>query len=66
MHPGRHTLTSALLKGEAERAVAPVAAVVSQSFGGKGVSGSHGLAIETNEVIDAQTVDIGIVSSALT
>ena len=66
VHPDCHGLPHALLEGEAEGAVAPVAAVVSQLFGGEGTLGSDSLTIETDEMINAQVVDIGIVCRFLT
>ena len=66
MHPGCYALAHALLEGEAEGAVAAVAALVGQLLGGEGMLGSDGLAVETDEMTDAQRVDIGIVSGALT
>ena len=56
----------ALLEGEAERAVAAVAALGGQLLGGDVATGGHGLAVKTDKVEDAQVVDIGIVGGALT
>ena len=65
MHPGGHILTHALLEGEREGTVATIATVVSQLLSGKRPLASDSLAIESDEMIDAQIVDIGIVSRAL-
>ena len=65
-HPGRYSLAHAMLKGEAEGAVTPVAALVGQLLGNDGLPGCDSLVIESYEVIDAEIVDISIVSSTLT
>ena len=64
-HPSSDTLTHALLEGEAEGAVASVAAFAGQLLGCDGLMGSNSLSIETHEVVDAQVVDVGIVGSAM-
>ena len=65
-HPGSYGLAGALLEGEAESAVTPVAAVAGQLLGSDGLLGSGSLAIQTHEMVDAEVVDISIVSRALT
>ena len=55
-----------MLESETESAVTLVATVVSKFLGGKGMPGSYSLMIETDEMIDAQIVDISIVTNALT
>ena len=65
-HPGCNRLTHALLEGKAEGAVAPIAAVAGELLGNDGLLGCDSLAIEVDEVVDAEVVDISIVSDALT
>ena len=65
-HPGCYALTRTLLERETESAVTPVAALVSQLLGGNRSLGGDCLMIKSHEVIDAEVVDIGIVSDALT
>ena len=65
-HPSRNGHSHALLEGEAEGAVAAVAAVVGQLLGGDGLPCGDCLAIETHKVVDAEVVDIGIVGHAMT
>ena len=65
-HPSRHGLSHALLEGETESAVTLVAAVMSQLLCGEGAIGSDSLTIKTDEMFDAQIVDINIVTHTLT
>ena len=65
MHPGCYGLPHALFEGETESTVTPVSTVIGQLLGGEGASRSNSLAIEIDEMIDAQVVNIGIVSDAL-
>ena len=65
-HPGGHTLACALLKGQTEGAVAAEAAFAGQLLGDDGLSSSGDLLIAADEMVDAQIVDIDIVSDALT
>ena len=65
MHPNGHTLSSALLKSQAEGAVAAEAAVACQLLHDDGLSVRDCLTIEFHEVVDAQVVDIGIVGDSL-
>ena len=64
-HPCCHRLSHALLEGEAEGAVASVTAVAGQLLGCEGALGGDGIAVEMDEVIDAQIVDVGIVGGVL-
>ena len=65
-HPGRDRLAHHMLEEISEGAVASVAAFVSQLFGCDGAPVSDSLAIKTDEMIDAQLVNVGIVSDAPT
>jgi len=65
-HPDCDGLAHALFEGEAEGAVASIAAFVSQLLSSERAQVSYSLAIEANEMIDAQIVDVGIISSTLT
>ena len=65
-HPGRYALACALLEGEAEGAVAAVAAFFGQLLGKDGLSGSDELLVAADEVVDSQVVDISVVRDALT
>ena len=64
-HPGSDGLAYALLEGQAERAVAAVAAFAGQLLGSDGLSGCSKLLVAADEVVDTQVVDIGIVRDAL-
>ena len=65
-HPGRDRLTHYMLEDVPESAVASVAAFVSQLLCCDGTLVSDCLAIKTDEMIDAQFVNVGIVSDAPT
>ena len=65
-HPGGYRLAYALLEGKAEGAVAAVTAFVGQLLGDDGLSGSGKRLVAADEMVDAQIIDIGIVSDALT
>ena len=65
-HPRRYALSSALHERAAEGAVAAEATLLCQLLGANGLFGSNGFLIATDEVVDAQIVDIGIVGDALT
>ena len=65
-HPCCHILAHALLESEAEGAVAMVAAFAGQLLDGECLPGGRDLLISADEVVNAQIVDIGIVSDALT
>ena len=64
-HPSRYTLSRALLERKTEGAVTPVAAVAGQLLGSDGLPGRGGLAIETHKMVDAEVVNISIVSHTL-
>ena len=64
-HPCRHTLAHTLLKGQAEGAIAAITTLVSQLLGRDRPLISDSLAIETDEMADAQVVDVGIVIRSL-
>ena len=64
-HPSCHRLPHALLEGQTEGAVTAVATFTSKLLGGKVATGSGGLVIEADEVLNAQIVDISIVSHVL-
>ena len=59
-------MACALLEGKAEGAVAAVATIAGQLLGEDGLPSSEELLVATDEVVDAQIVDIGIVGNALT
>ena len=66
LHPGLYALAHALGEGTAEGAVAAEAALLGQLLGANVLlTGCDGLLVKTDEVIDAQTVDIGVVSVTL-
>ena len=64
-HPSLYSLSHALLEGEAEGAVAAVAAVAGELLGADDSPGVGSLLAECDEMIDAQRVDIVIVSRAM-
>ena len=64
-HPGCDRLAHALLERKAEGAIAAITAVDGQLLGRERTLGSDCLAIEADEMIDAQTIDIGIVGGVL-
>ena len=66
MHPGGDGLARALLEGQAESAVAAVTAFVGQLLDGEGQLGTGYLLVTADEIVDAQIINIGIVSDALT
>ena len=65
LYPRRHVLSHALLEGIAESGVVAVAAVLGQFPDGAPLLSSDGLAVEADEMVDAQTVDVGIVGGSL-
>ena len=65
LYPRRHILPHARLEGIAESCVVAEAAILSQAPDGDVLLGSDGPTVEADEMVDAQTVDIGIVSSPL-
>ena len=54
-------MSRALFEGEIEGAVTPVAAVVSQFLDSEGAVGSYCFAVEANEMIDAEIIDICVI-----
>ena len=64
VHPRSHVLPHTLLEGEPEGAVTPVSAFACQLLGGEGTAFGNSLTIKSDEIIDAQIVDIGIVGDA--
>ena len=65
VHPRSHILPHTLLEGEPEGAVTPVSAFAYQLLGGERPVGCNSFTIEICEMVDAQIVDISIVSDAL-
>ena len=65
-HPLSHVLTHLQLEGMPESTVTSVTAFACQLLGVGGTMGSDSLLIETYEMIDAQIINISIVSHALT
>ena len=61
IYPVGDTEARILLEGQTEGAVATVAAAPGQELGRDGTAGRDGLAIEPDEMIDAELVDIGVV-----
>ena len=64
-HPDCYRLPHALLEGETEGAVTPIAAGIGQLLDNNGLLGSGGLVIESHKMVDAEVVDISIVSCVL-
>ena len=65
-HPGCHRLSRLAFDDTTKSAVTAVATLLSQLLGSDGTLGVDSLTIETDEMIDAQIVDIGIVINAQT
>ena len=65
-HPCGHAQAHALREGTTEGPVAAEAALVCQFLSDDGLSGSGEFLIAFDEVVDAQIINIGIVSDALT
>ena len=65
LHPGSHRLSRLALEGISKCIVTAETTLQGQLLGSDETLGIDSLAIETNEMIDAQIVDIGIVSRAL-
>ena len=59
--PCFHGLSHALFEGVVEGTVTSVAAVVSHFLDSEGVVGSYSFTIETDEMIDAEIVDICVI-----
>ena len=66
LHPGGDALAGVLGEGAAEGSVATEAALVGQLLGSDILSGSGGLLVTTDEVVDALTVDVDIIGDTLT
>jgi hypothetical protein len=66
LHPGSHRLSRLALEGISKCIITAVTTLQCQLLGSDGTLGIDSLAIETDEMIDAQIVDIGIVSYAMT
>ena len=65
MHPSRHSLAHKLLEGGSKSAIAAEAALLSQLLGGKGTVGGYGFSVKADKVLNAQAVDVGIISRIL-
>ena len=65
-HPSSDTLTSTLLEGKTEGAVAVVATFDGQLLGNNRLSSSGEFIVATDEVIDALIINIDVVSDAFT
>ena len=65
-YPGSYALARALLEGQAEGAVAAITTFAGQLLDGEGQLGTGYLLVAADEVVDAQIINIGIVSDALT
>lgn len=63
--PCCHTLSYALFEGEAEGAVASVAAVVGKLLDSEGLLRLDGVVVAAEEMVDAKVVNIGIVVESL-
>ena len=66
LHPGGDGLPHALFEGQAEGAVTAITALAGQLLDGEGLLGLDDLLVAANEVVDAQIVDVRIISDALT
>ena len=64
--PLRHSHSIHLLEGNAECIVTTKATLVGQFLSAYRLTVCYCLLVKTDEVLDAQTVDVGIVSNALT
>ena len=64
-HPLHDRLAHTLLEGYCKSAIAPETALLSQLLSGEGTIGGDSLTIESDKVLDAQAVDIGIVSRVM-
>ena len=65
VHPGGNGRSHDLLEDGAECAVAAETALVGQLLGYHWLAGSDCLMVELDEVLDTQTVDVGIVGGTL-
>ena len=64
-HPLHDRLAHTLLESCSKSAIAPETALLSQLLSGEGTIGGDSLTIESDKVLDAQAVDIGIVSRVM-
>ena len=64
-HPRRDRLAHALLEGYSKSAIASETALLGQLLSGEGTIGGDSITIESDKVLDAQAVDIGIVSRVM-
>ena len=64
LHPGSHRLSCLSFEGISKCIVTAVATLKSQLLGGESMMSSHSLTIESDKVMDAQIIDIGIVCQA--
>ena len=64
-HPGRHGLSNALFEGRTEGAVASEAALGGQLLGSERTLCGDGFMVKVDKMVDAQTVDVGVVGQAL-
>ena len=65
-HPLCRVHSHCLFKSSTECIVIAETTLKGQLLGGEGTFGSDSFTIETDEMIDAQIIDIGIISRALT
>lgn len=64
-HPRRDRLAHALLEGYGKSAITPETALLGQLLSGEGTIGGDSITIESDKVLDAQAVDIGIVGRVM-
>ena len=64
-HPLHDRLAHTLLEGYCKSAIAPETALLSQLLSGEGTIGGDSITIESDKVLDAQAVDIGIVGRVM-
>ena len=65
-HPRRDRLTHALLEGYGKSAITPETALLGQLLGSERAPGNGSLLVEAHKVLDAKTIDIGVISGVLT
>ena len=65
-HPRRDRLTHALLEGYGKSAITPETALLGQLLSGEGTIGCDSITLESDKVLDAKTIDIGVISGVLT
>lgn len=66
LHPRCHGLSLQLFEHRTKGCIVPIPTFESQLPGGEGTLGGDSIKIETHEILDAETINIGIVSQALT